>query len=198
MPVRLDHADLPPGTDWAWRPAILTESLPETGPATPESGSGFAAGITVWHDLPGTPITLMQVAPDGGADGPPHALDLICTAGPGTGYCAISLDLPEGVLAGLDTGFVLQVDIRLGADSPPDLYLRLNIEHGPNTERLLRHLDLAGGRAARVEAGFDLGFVEMNPRRLSKIWLDLIAERPGRNRIRLHDLVVSRHRRADM
>lgn len=193
---------LPPGTDWAWRAPVFTRALtPGTAPAR-RHGDRPGPGLTLWHDLPGDSVTLDQVASQGGP--PAHGLQLVCTAPPGAGYVALSLDLPEAVLDGLDTGFILLARLVIGADAPPDLYLRLNIEHGPNVEQLLRHLDTAGaggvgaGATGVIEIGFDLGFVEMNPNRLAKIWLDVIAEKPGTNRVRLHDLVASRHRRADM
>lgn len=191
---------LPPGTDWSWRPLPFQSPLPSRGLAAPASGAGLAPGIAVWHDLPDAPLVVAQHPGQLDNRLPPFALHMESFAPPGRGYVALTFDLPDEALAGLDTSFILHVATVTQAEAPLTAYLRLNIEHGPDTERVVRDLDpaTAAGRPAREETGFDLGFVPMVPRRLVKIWLDLIVERPGANALRLHDLVISRHRRADV
>jgi len=190
---------LPPGTDWSWRPLPFCASLPGRGLAAPAAGAGLGPGISVWHDLPGAPLVVAQHPGPQGDDLPAFSLHLESFALAGQGYAALSFALPQEALAGLDTSFILQVATVSAVEAPATTYLRLNVEHGPDTERVLRDLGSAApGEAMRAETGFDLGFVPMNPRRLAKIWLDVIVEKPGANALRLHDLVISRHRRADV
>lgn len=189
----------PPGTDWCWRPLPFQSPLPGGGLVAPASGTWLTPGSAVWHDLAESPLVVAQLPGQTGDDLPPFLLRMESFAPPDLGYVALSFDLPAEALDGLDTGHILQVVTVLQTEAPPNAYLRLNIEHGPDTERELRHLDCPGaGAPRRIETGFDLGFVPMNPRRLAKIWVDVILERPGANALRLHDLVISRHRRADV
>mgnify|MGYP006289767839 CR=1 FL=1 len=45
---------------------------------------------------------------------------------------------------------------------------------------------------------FDLAYSRLNERRVERLWLDLIFERPAMNRIVLQDLAMSRRPRADL
>lgn len=195
-----DGYDLPAGTDWVWRTPLLESPMPGAGIGQADSGSYLAPGSVLWHDIPDNALVLRQVANLVSDDLPGMALALESFApNADEGYVALTIDLPPSVLEGLDSSYVIRVETVTGADYPAAFYLRLNIEHGPNTEELLRHLDRGeGGDAVGVETEFDLGYVEMNANRLNKAWLDLIIEKPGMNAFWLRDLVVSRHRRADM
>lgn len=194
-----DGHDLPAGTDWVWRTPLLTNPMPSCGIAEVASGSYLAPGVVLWHDLPENAFVLRQVANLISDDLPGFALNLESFAAGEDGYVALTADLPPDILNGLDSSYIIRVESVTGAEYPAELYLRLNIEHGPNTEELLRHLDRGeGGSSVNVETEFDLGYVEMNANRLSKAWLDVIVEKPGMNAFWLRDLVVSRHRRADM
>lgn len=191
--------DLPAGTDWSWRPLPFQAPLPGRGLAAPASGAMLAPGLAVWHDLPDAPLVVAQHPVGLCGDLPPFALTIESFAAHDQGYVALSIDLPQSALAGLDNSFILHVSAVISAESPVSTYLRLNIEHGPDTEQMQNPFGIVGpGEALRAPAGFDLGLVPMNPQRLAKIWLDVIVEKPGANLVHLHDLVISRHRRADM
>ena len=85
------------------------------------------------------------------------------------------------------------------AQSSVTIYGRLNIGHGPNTDELLRHLgDLVPGVPTTRVIEFDLHYLDINERRLERMWLDLIFETPQMNSVRIRDLFLSRHLRADM
>lgn len=190
---------LPPGTDWSWRPLPFQSALPGRGLAAPASGAALGPGVAIWHDLPAAPLVVAQHLRQTDDDLPAFSLGIESFAPGGEGYVALSFDLPPEALAGLDTSFIVHVVTVMTAETPATAYLRLNIEHGPDTERMVSPLGAPGpGDAMRGQTGFDLGFVPVNPRRLAKIWLDVIVEKPGANAVRLHDLVVSRHRRADV
>ena len=45
---------------------------------------------------------------------------------------------------------------------------------------------------------FDLHYLDINERRLERMWLDLIFEAPQMNSVRIRDLFLSRHLRADV
>ena len=110
---------------------------------------------------------------------------------------AIPLDAARD---GLTRAHIIRLDVTLTVERPMSIYARLNIGHGPNTDTLLRHLgDIAPGpEPVAREIEFDLHYVEMNEKRLEKLWLDLIFEAPQMNAVRIRDLFLSRHLRADV
>lgn len=189
----------PAGTDWKWRPAVFTGSLPAIGVSAPESGSYVAPDLVVWHDIKDNLLSVRQIHRNQHDGLPPYGVQFDSFAPRDQGYIALTFDLPAEALEDLDKNFVLRVMSVTGAALSAQIYLRLNVEHGPNIEQELRHLDKAlDGKTVSLITEFDLGFVEMNPRRMQKIWLDVIVERPEFNSFALRDLVVSRHLRADM
>ncbi len=74
-----------------------------------------------------------------------------------------------------------------------EIFARLNIKHGPNTEQIVRELPL---NEEQVKVEFDLAYSRLNEKRIEKIWLDLIFEAPEMNQVILRDLTFSRRRRA--
>ena len=78
-------------------------------------------------------------------------------------------------------------------ERPIEIFARLNIRHGPNTEQLVRELphDAPG---TLVE--FDLAYSRLNEKRVERAWLDLIFETPDMNQVTLRDLTFARYRRA--
>ncbi len=76
-----------------------------------------------------------------------------------------------------------------------EIFVRLNIRHGPNTEQIVRELPRG---QSEVFAEFDLAHSGMNEKRLERIWVDLIFDRPEMNRITLRDLTFSRRPRAEL
>lgn len=185
-------AALPPGTDWAWRPGPW--QLPVADLDTVVAGASLAAGASVWHDGAPGGISLRQ----GPARDASRALRIETDAFGGS-FLSLSLDLPAAALLGLTRSNLLRVDARAEVAPPARLYARLNVCHGPNTEVMLRHMgDGAPGTVSAMLAEFDLYECPMNERRLQKIWLDLIVERPGGQPVVLHDVIVSRQLRAEV
>jgi hypothetical protein len=77
-----------------------------------------------------------------------------------------------------------------------EVYARLNVQHGPNVEQMVRQFDFQGRQRGRAE--FDLAYTKINERRIEKAWLDLILEGPEMTRIAIWDVVVMRAPRADV
>ena len=80
-------------------------------------------------------------------------------------------------------------------EKPSGVFARLNIQHGPNMEQVLRRLD--PGEVSKA-VDFDLAHLPLNERRIEKIWLDLIFETPEMNRMVVRDLTFCRFHRADL
>ncbi len=76
---------------------------------------------------------------------------------------------------------------------------RLNIGHGPNIDELTeRFHPFEPAMRSQQIIEFDLAYTQMNERRLDKIWLDLIFEKPAMNAVTVREMVFSRHLRANV
>lgn len=87
----------------------------------------------------------------------------------------------------------------LQSERPIKVYSRLNVQQGPNTEKMLRQMGepIMGGNNGRV-VEFDLGYAALSQRPVEKAWIDLIFEAPRMNAVTLRDFVASRHMRAQI
>lgn len=184
---------LPPGTDWIWRPELWRGPLGVTGHCGAAPGLRLGDEITLFHDSELAELTLrqMRVAETDGALAP-YALALDVFGFEGS-YLSLALDLPEAAAQGLRKRHVVRADLALRVERPIEVFVRLNVRHGPNTEQIVRELPMQDAHAV-VE--FDLAYSRLNERRVERLWLDLIFDRPEMNRIELRDLCLSRRPRA--
>ncbi|RCW84081.1 DUF6478 family protein [Paracoccus lutimaris] len=193
----LDALSLPGGTDWRWRPGFMAGPITPRGLAEPASGASLGAQATVWHDCPQRALILEQVRSPGVTDLSPFGLRLEVFGFSGS-FLSVAIELPREALAGLTRDHVIRLETGIEVERPIGIYARLNIGHGPNTEEIPRKFaDLEAGLQSRQVIEFDLAYTEMNERRLEKIWLDLIFESPRMSAVEIHELVLSRHLRAE-
>ena len=80
-------------------------------------------------------------------------------------------------------------------ERPIEIFARLNVQHGPNTEQIVRELPVVD-RQMMVE--FDLAYTKLNEKRVEKLWIDLIFENPEMSQVVLRDLFFSRRPRAEL
>jgi len=80
-------------------------------------------------------------------------------------------------------------------EKPLEIFVRLNIKHGPNTEQIVRELPL---HEDDVMVEFDLAYSNLNEKRIERAWVDLIFENPEMSQLVLRDLTFCRHPRADL
>jgi hypothetical protein len=55
-------------------------------------------------------------------------------------------DLPPEAIAGLTLNHFIAVDIKAEREQPVEVYARLNVQHGPNVEQMVRQVDFHGCR----------------------------------------------------
>lgn len=181
-------------TDWAWRPDAWCRRADPAGRETIGSGTDVSRGVTVFHDGRDSGIALRQMPNAGAGDRAPYRLDLDVLRFGGS-YLSLVIGLPAAEAQALRARHILRLDARIERATPVRVYARLNIRHGPNTERIVRELPDDGGD---VHAEFELAHSRINERRLERAWMDLIFDRPEMTRITLWDLTLSRHPRADL
>jgi hypothetical protein len=186
--------------EWAWRAGPWSESLALAPGDALADGSLLAPGVTLHHDDPAARVEAAQQAtPDGPA---PFALRLGADRFAGS-FLSLAVDLPPAA-APLLARHLLGVHLALAQPLPTPLYLRLNILHGPNTAQMLRAVDPRQQGPEPVPVEFDLAYARFNPRRVTKIWCDVIltGAAPGPVAVPLSavllDLAFTRRPRAEM
>lgn len=181
--------------DWLWRPDLWTRPC-LSGPVPVEgTGQALVPGVSLFHDATAASATIAQTAtPDADA---PHGLAMDVGAFDGS-FLSLALDLPAGGIAGISRRHLLGVSFRLDAPPAAKVFARFNLRHGPNTETLLRELPETREATGRIPVEFDLAYIEMNERRVTAAWIDVIFQQPAQTGFRIDDLVLYRRPRAEL
>jgi hypothetical protein len=148
--------------------------------------------VTLFHDCIQSELTLRQCRNLREADLAPYGLRMDVLRFEGS-FLSLVVDFPPEGAEGLSRGHLIRVDTEITSEKPIEIFARLNIRHGPNTEQIVRELPL-GDEDVMVE--FDLAYSRLNEKRIEKIWLDLIFEAPDFNQVVIRDLTLCRVRRA--
>ncbi|MCE6968535.1 DUF6478 family protein [Cereibacter sphaeroides] len=184
----------PMGTDWTWRPDLWRGPIATPGIAAAPRRAEIAAGTTLFHDCPEAEITVRQIRNTREADLAPYGLRLDVFRFGGS-FLSVVLDLPDEAVQGLQLRHVIRLEVTAECERPLRVFARLNVRHGPNTEEIVQGIAVDGSESA---AEFDLACTRMVEKRVEKIWVDLILDRPEMNQIILRDVTLSRRPRAEL
>lgn len=182
----------PHGTDWGWRPELWRGPLPSPGVSSAPNKEKLGNEVTLFHDCEQSELTLRQVRNLREEDLAPFGLRMDVFKFDGS-FLSLVVDLPKEATEGLTRSHLIRVDAIIETEKPLEIFARLNIRHGPNTEQIVRELPL-NEKAVMVE--FDLAYSRLNEKRLEKAWLDLIFEGPDMNQVTIRDLTLCRFPRA--
>lgn len=188
----------PPGTDWSWRPRLWRGALAQKGLVAVGSPTPMGEEATIFHDCRISELTLRQVRNGREGDLSPFGLRMEVFRFDGS-FLSLALEAPRQACEGLRRRHLVRLDAVVEIEKPIDIFVRLNIRHGPNTEEMVLKLPLDRGAdqgGAMVE--FDLAYSSLNERRVEQMWIDLIFERPAMNQITLRDLTLARYPRAEL
>ncbi|MDU8910716.1 DUF6478 family protein [Aestuariicoccus sp. MJ-SS9] len=184
----------PHDADWAWRPELWCGPLPVPGLSSVESKSMLGTEATLFHDCAHSELTLRQLRNTREADLAAYGLRMDVFRFDGS-YLSLAIDLPEEAAQGLRRKHLIRFDTIVEMEKPLEIFARLNIKHGPNTEQIVRELPL---HEEDICVEFDLAYTKLNEKRVEKMWLDLIFEGPQMNQVILRDLTFSRRPRAEL
>lgn len=184
----------PHGTDWSWRPELWRGPMPTPGLSSVPSKSQLSEDITLFHDCKISELTLRQLRNSREEDLAPFGLRMEVFKFDGS-FLSLVIDLPTEACQGLSRHHLIRIDAIIETEKTIEIFARLNIKHGPNTEQLVRELPL-GEKNVTVE--YDLAYSNLNEKRIERMWLDLIFEAPDMNQVVLRDLTFARHRRANI
>lgn len=183
----------PVGSDWSWRPDAFRGALPVPGMSSVQTRTQLGWGVTLFHDCPASELTLRQVRNTREEDLAPYGIRMDVFRFQGS-FLSLAFDLPPAAVEGVKHKHLMRIDMVIDRENPIGIFARLNLQHGPNCEQLVRELDSSG--APMVE--FDLAYMDFNEKRAEKIWVDLIFENPSMNQVTLRDMTFSRSPRADI
>jgi len=180
--------------DWAYRPQLWRGPVSPPGMAAVESKRKIGDEITLHHDCHVSELTIRQVRNSREEDLAPFGLRMDVFRFDGS-FLSLVVELPQDSVKGLLRRHLLRLTIAVEMEQPLEIFARLNIKHGPNTEQIVRELPL-GDQEVMVE--FDLAYTNLNEKRVERVWIDLIFEGPEMNQIVLRDLTLTRRPRAEM
>lgn len=183
----------PYDADWAWRPEIFRGSLPVPGMSSVESKTKMGEQVTLFHDCVVSELTLRQLRNTREEDLAPYGLRMDVFRFDGS-FLSLAIDVPDDGVQGLTRNHLIRLETIVEMEKPLEIFARLNVRHGPNTEQLVRELPL---NEQNVMVEFDLGYTRLNEKRIENAWIDLIFEGPEMNQVILRDLTLSRRPRAE-
>ena len=181
-------------TDWAWRPQIWRGPVSPPGIAAVPTRSMLGDEVTVFHDCRISELTFRQIRNTKEEDIAPFALRMDVFRFDGS-FLSLAIDLPNDAVVGLQRRHLMRLSIVVEMEQPLEIFARLNVKHGPNTEQIVRELPL---NEVEVIVEFDLAYTNMNEKRVERAWIDLIFEGPEMNQIVLRDLTLARRPRAEV
>ena len=150
--------------------------------------------VTLFHDCEFSELTLRQIRNVHEEDLAPYGLRMDVFQFDGS-FLSLVLDLPHEAVSGLKRTHLVRIDCIIEMEKPIEIFARLNVRHGPNTEQIVRELPLQD-KQTMVE--FDLAYSKLNEKRAEAAWVDLLFEGPDMNQVTIRDLTFTRRPRADL
>lgn len=181
-------------SDWAYRPELWRGPLSPPGLTAILSKSTIGNEITLFHDCRISELTVRQIRNTRENDLAPFGLRLDVFKFDGS-FLSLSLELPKSCVDGLQKRHLIRLNMSIELEQPLEIFARLNIQHGPNKEQIVREMPMENADSF-VE--FDLAYSNLNEKRVERAWLDLIFEGPEMNQIVLRDVTLARRPRAEV
>ncbi|MBT0957353.1 hypothetical protein IV417_08145 [Alphaproteobacteria bacterium KMM 3653] len=184
----------PIGSDWSHRPELWNGPVFPAGYAGVASKQRLGNETTLHHDCTVSELTLRQIRNTRPEDLAPYGLRMDVFRFDGS-FLSLVIDLPREGVEGLRKKHLVRLETIVELEQPIEMFARLNVKHGPNTDQIVRELPL---HEPQVMVEFDLSYSNFNEKRVEHAWIDLIFEGPQMNQMILRDLTLSRRPRAEI
>lgn len=181
-------------SDWSWRPQLWRGPIFPPGQAGVESKTVFGDEVTLFHDCRVSEITVRQLRNTLEDDLAPFGMRVDVFKFDGS-FLSLVIEMPESAMRGLNRKHLLRMNAVIETEKPLEIFARVNIQHGPNTEQMVRELPIAD---KELSVDFDLAYTKLNEKRVERAWIDLIFEGPEMNQVMLRDVNFSRRPRAEV
>lgn len=184
----------PARTEWAHRPEAWSGPVEPMGVAAITSKTRIGSELTIFHDCRTSELSLRQVRNTREEDLAPFGIRMDVFNFDGS-FLSLAIEMPPESVQGLKRSHLLRLNMIVESERPQEMFARLNLRHGPNTEQIVRELDLSS-RELWVE--FDLFYTQFNENRGDSMWIDLIFEGPSMNQVVIRDITLIRKPRANI
>ncbi|MCP5037157.1 MAG: hypothetical protein GY945_06100, partial [Rhodobacteraceae bacterium] len=149
-------------SDWWYRPQLWRGPIQPPGLAAAESKSQFGDEVTLFHDCRISELTVRQLRNTREQDLAPFGVRMDVFKFDGS-FLSLVVDLPEAAVQGLQRRHLIRMNTVVEMEKPLEIFARLNVRHGPNTEQIVRELPL---HEDEVMVEFDLAYTKMNEKRV--------------------------------
>ena len=180
--------------DWIYRPELWRGPVTPLGLAALQSKTVIGNEATVFHDCQLSELTYRQIRNTREEDLAPFGVRFDVFRFDGS-FLSLVIDLPHTAVEEIEMRHVFRVETTIETEKPLEMFARLNVKHGPNTEQLVREFP---GNSGEISTEFDLLSTKMNAKRVERIWVEIIFEGPELNQIVLRDVTLSRRPRAEL
>ncbi len=184
----------PKMSDWAWRPELWKGPLPNVGLVAVETRTRIGTQATVFHDCRVSELTFRQLRNSREQDLAPFGVRMDVFQFDGS-FLSLAINLPPESVEGLNKRHLIRMNMIVETEKPLEIFARLNLDHGPNSEQVVCELPL-GQDDVWVE--FDLSNTDINEKRMERMWVDLIFENPEMNQVVIRDMTFARSPRAEL
>jgi hypothetical protein len=185
---------LPALTEWSHRPEMWRAAIAPRGAVAISTRFTIGHEATAFHDCTTSEVSFQQVRNTSVGDLAPFGLMFDVFQFDGT-FLSLSVDMSADACEGLSSRSILRFDCDLYSERDVKVFVRLNVQHGPNHEQMLYELDTAQDG---MFTEFDIAYLPLIEQRLEKVWVDLIFENPAMNKIIVRDFALSRRPRAEL
>lgn len=181
-------------SDWSWRPEMWRGPIFPPGQASVDSKTTFGEEVTIFHDCRISELTVRQLRNTHEDDLAPYGLRMDVFQFDGS-FLSLVIEMPDSAMRGLGRKHLIRMNAVVETEKPLEIFARLNIQHGPNTEQMVRELPL---KDKELSVDFDLAYTKLNEKRVERAWVDLIFEGPEMNQVMLRDVNFSRRPRSEV
>lgn len=183
-----DGFQIPPKTQWGFTPK-LQDGIGRDGISGKIlTGTSLGQHVTLHYEGEGVSFTIQR--PED------YGTGLVFEFGEFVGdYFSLAFELPRSGVLALGRQDLLRLNLRSHASEPIKAYARLNLCHGPNTEQIVRMIDVGAGESFTE---FDIFYTDFEQKRATSAWIDLIINEPAYKVITLEEVVILRRARASL
>lgn len=183
-----DGFQVPPKTQWAFTPALQTAVSSNGIAGHILTGTELGPHVSLHHEVEGAEFAIER--PEDYGTG--LVFDFSDFSGT---FFSLAFALPEDGVLALGRQDLLRIILTTRAEQPFQAYARLNLCHGPNTEQIVRMIEIGAGESF---AEFDIFYTEFEQKRATSAWVDLIINDPAHKRLALEQAIILRRARASL
>jgi hypothetical protein len=182
----------PLNSDWVFRPETWYVANECCGMSAVKTKTKFGDEVSVFHDCKTSEISLRQIRNRREKDLSAFGLQLDVLGFDG-GFLSLVIHLPNSAAEGLKRNHLVGLSLKAELERPLEIFARLNIQYGPNSEQITHKLDVS---TEQVDVEFDLAYTNLNESRAERMWIDFLIDDPKMSQIFIRDLTLNRRPRA--